>query len=125
MTYQQIEPPVASHDKVERVEQIRAWLLAHKFDGLLVNHDDESLGEYLQACDERLCWASGFSGSSGLALITPKGGHVITDGRYHLQAAHEVEACGLGVLDHAEDTRALDDLPQKGPHRRLASSVSC
>ncbi|HCJ62093.1 MAG TPA: X-Pro aminopeptidase [Alphaproteobacteria bacterium] len=113
MTYQQIEPPIPSHDKLARIALLRDWLIANKFDGLLINHDDESLGEYLQARDERLCWATGFSGSSGLALVTPTGGHVITDGRYHLQAATEVAGCGLEVLDHAEDITALNDLPQR------------
>lgn len=46
--------------------------------------------EYLGAADERLAYVSGFTGSSGLALISEKEALVWTDSRYYLQITKEL-----------------------------------
>ncbi|MFB1080223.1 aminopeptidase P family N-terminal domain-containing protein, partial [Photobacterium damselae] len=54
----------------QRVEQLRQWLIANDYDALLIPHEDEYLGEYIPVHNERLEWATGFTGSAGMAIIT-------------------------------------------------------
>ena len=51
-----------------------------------------SQSEYLASCDERVKFISGFSGSSGLCVVTQTAALMWTDGRYYLQAERQLEA---------------------------------
>lgn len=72
-------------------QKIQAYLKEHTIDWLLVPREDEFLGEYVPAYNERLLWASGFSGSAGVAIIGQKQADIFIDGRYTLQAKQEAE----------------------------------
>ncbi|PSW19385.1 X-Pro aminopeptidase [Photobacterium sanctipauli] len=74
----------------QRVEQIRQWLKANQLDALLIPHEDEYLGEYIPAHNERLLWATGFTGSAGMAVITQDKAAVFVDGRYVVQVRKQV-----------------------------------
>ena len=52
----------------QRLAAIREWLVQHNIDALLVPHEDEYLGEYVPAHNERLHWLTGFTGSAGAAV---------------------------------------------------------
>ncbi len=49
----------------------------------------EDLNLFLVSSRENVCWLTGFSGSSGMALLTPAEVFLFTDGRYTLQAMEE------------------------------------
>ena len=51
----------------QRLTAIRQWLKDKDIDALLVPHEDEYLGEYVPAHNERLFWLTGFTGSAGAA----------------------------------------------------------
>lgn len=70
----------------EHLKSLRQWMDTHRVNALLVPHEDMFGGEYLAPHDERLAWASGFTGSAGLAIIAPTEAHLFVDGRYTLQA---------------------------------------
>jgi len=55
-------------------------------------------------------WLTGFSGSSGFAVVTPKSGVFITDSRYTIQAGEEVT--GLPVASFASPVRFSEFLAQ-------------
>ncbi len=55
-------------------------------------------------------WLSGFTGSSGYVVLTPTSGRFITDSRYTIQAAEEVE--GLDVRSFGSPTKFTDFLSQ-------------
>ncbi|ELR63303.1 Xaa-Pro aminopeptidase [Photobacterium marinum] len=74
----------------QRVEQIRQWLAESQLDALLIPHEDEYLGEYIPAHNERLQWATGFTGSAGMAIITRDKAAVFVDGRYVVQVRKQV-----------------------------------
>ncbi|OZS45468.1 aminopeptidase P family protein [Photobacterium sanguinicancri] len=74
----------------QRVEQIRQWLAENQYDALLIPHEDEYLGEYIPAHSERLLWATGFTGSAGMAVITQDKAAVFVDGRYVVQVRKQV-----------------------------------
>jgi Xaa-Pro aminopeptidase len=74
-----------------RLEALRRSLGEHGLDGFLVPRADEHQGEYVPACDERLAWLTGFTGSAGIAVILPTEAALFGDGRYTLQIAAEVD----------------------------------
>ena len=56
-------------------------------DGFVVPHEDEHQNEYLPAANDRLAWATGFTGSAGAAVILKDRAALFVDGRYSLQGA--------------------------------------
>lgn len=74
----------------QRLTAIRQWLAQHNIDALLVPHEDEYLGEYVPAHNERLHWLTGFTGSAGAAVITQEKAAMFVDGRYTVQVTKQV-----------------------------------
>lgn len=74
----------------QRLTAIRQWLAQHNIDALLVPHEDEYLGEYVPAHNERLHWLTGFTGSAGAAVITQEKAAIFVDGRYTVQVTKQV-----------------------------------
>lgn len=60
-------------------------------DYLLVNSTNEYLVEYSSLSENARYTLTGFSGSTGDALITPENIYLFVDGRYHTQADQEVK----------------------------------
>ncbi|EGQ8301695.1 aminopeptidase P family protein [Vibrio parahaemolyticus] len=75
---------------LSRVNAIREWLAQHNIDALLIPHEDEYLGEYVPAHNERLHWLTGFTGSAGAAVITQDKAAIFVDGRYTVQVTKQV-----------------------------------
>ncbi|HCG7755549.1 TPA: aminopeptidase P family protein [Vibrio parahaemolyticus] len=78
------------NDTLSRVNAIREWLTQHNIDALLIPHEDEYLGEYVPAHNERLHWLTGFTGSAGAAVITQHKAAIFVDGRYTVQVTKQV-----------------------------------
>ncbi len=74
----------------ERVGQLREWLVSQGLDALLIPHEDEFLNEYTPVHLERLHWATGFTGSAGMAVIASDKAAMFVDGRYVVQVRKEV-----------------------------------
>ncbi len=91
--------------------KLRAELRRQGLDGVFVPHEDEYQNEYLPEANERLAWATGFTGSAGAALIFSDRAVVFVDGRYTLQAADQ-------LADELFDTAPL---PDPGPSGWLAA----
>ncbi|WP_281223432.1 aminopeptidase P family protein [Photobacterium sanguinicancri] len=99
----------------QRVEQIRQWLAENQYDALLIPHEDEYLGEYIPAHSERLLWATGFTGSAGMAVITPDKAAVFVDGRYVVQVRKQVPG------DVFEYCHLIDEPPVTWTQENLAA----
>ncbi|MGY0617671.1 aminopeptidase P family protein [Vibrio sp. FJH11] len=95
------------NDTQSRVNAIREWLAQHNIDALLVPHEDEYLGEYVPAHNERLHWLTGFTGSAGAAVITKDKAAMFVDGRYTVQVTKQVPA-DLFEYRHLIEEPALD-----------------
>lgn len=91
----------------QRLAAIREWLVQHDIDALLVPHEDEYLGEYVPAHNERLQWLTGFTGSAGAAVITKDKAAMFVDGRYTVQVTKEVPS-DLFEYRHLIEEPALD-----------------
>ena len=70
---------------------IRAAMARQALDGFLIPHEDEHQNEYLPAANDRLAWATGFTGSAGAAVIFQDKAAVFVDGRYTLQVRKQVD----------------------------------
>ena len=81
------------------VPLIRQAMQAQGLDGFLVPHEDEHQNEYLPAANDRLAWATGFTGSAGAAVIFADKAAVFVDGRYALQVRDQVDATLFEVRD--------------------------
>ncbi|WP_299690510.1 aminopeptidase P family protein [uncultured Vibrio sp.] len=91
----------------ERVAAVRDWLEANQLDAIIIPHEDEYLGEYVPAHNERLHWLTGFTGSAGAAVITREKAAIFVDGRYTVQVRKQVPA-ELFEYRHLIEEPALD-----------------
>jgi Xaa-Pro aminopeptidase len=89
-------------DHSGRLLGIRKTLAAHKLDALLVAH----LPNIRYLC--------GFSGSSGVLLVSEKGSVFFTDGRYTTQARAEVQGARVAVTRKPGLTAAAEWLKSRG-----------
>jgi Xaa-Pro aminopeptidase len=70
---------------------IRQAVANQGLDGLLIPHEDEHQNEYLPDANDRLAWATGFTGSAGAAVVLGDKAAVFVDGRYTLQVRDQVD----------------------------------
>src|SRR6185503_796269 len=83
----------------KHVPLIRRAMEAQNLDGFLIPHEDEHQNEYLPAANDRLAWATGFTGSAGAAVILRDKAAVFVDGRYTLQVRDQVDQDVFEIRD--------------------------
>jgi Xaa-Pro aminopeptidase len=81
---------------------IREAVARQGLDGLLIPHEDEHQNEYLPDANDRLAWATGFTGSAGAAVVLAEKAAVFVDGRYTLQVRDQVDLDLFEVRDLVE-----------------------
>ncbi|PWZ03272.1 Creatinase/aminopeptidase [Testicularia cyperi] len=74
-----------------RLEALRRLMDEESVDFYLVPTDDAHGTEYAAPPDQRRVWISGFTGSAGTAIVTRNAAHLFVDGRYHVQAADQLD----------------------------------
>jgi Xaa-Pro aminopeptidase len=94
----------------DRLAALRAELARRRLDGFVVPRADRQQNEYVPACEERLAWLTGFTGSAGLAIVLPQRAALFVDGRYTLQARQEVNP-GCWSIEHLSQTTPESWLP--------------
>ena len=75
---------------------IRQAMADQGLDGFVAPHEDEHQNEYLPPANDRLAWATGFTGSAGAAVILKDRAAIFVDGRYSLQVRDQVD---LGLFE--------------------------
>jgi Xaa-Pro aminopeptidase len=98
-SFEDAREPAAS---APRIAALRTELARRGLTGFLVPRADRHQNEYLPACEERLAWLTGFTGSAGIALILLDRAVLFVDGRYTLQVRDEVDA-SLFSIEHLTD----------------------
>ena len=93
---------------------LRAEMAKQGLDGLLVPHEDEHQNEYLPEANDRLAWATGFTGSAGVVVVLPDKAALFVDGRYTLQAGTQVDT-GVFTIVHSGETSPEKWLGQNLP----------
>ena len=75
-----------------RLQALREEMARADLDALVIPRADEYLGEYLPPHNERLRWATGFTGSAGVAIILRDRAAIFVDGRYRVQVRQQVSS---------------------------------
>lgn len=105
--FQSFDEPGDRTKGAARAAALRAELRRLGLDGFVVPRADRHQGEYVPACEERLAWLTGFSGSAGLAIVLPKTAAIFVDGRYTLAVRDQVDTSVFTPVAIAE-TRPED-----------------
>jgi Xaa-Pro aminopeptidase len=84
--FQTYTASTSPQDGPPRLAALRDRLQALGLVGYLQPRADVHQGEYVAACDERLAWLTGFTGSAGFCIVLPDRAGLFVDGRYRLQA---------------------------------------
>lgn len=97
-----------------RLNVIRTEMAKHDLDAFIIPRADEYLGEYVPAQNERLLWATHFTGSAGMAIILKNRAAIFTDGRYTVQVRQQVDGELFDYLSLTETPQIqwlIDTLP--------------
>ena len=89
--FQSFDEPSDPATVVPRIAALRAGMARLGLAGFVIPRSDQHQGEYVPACDERLAWATGFTGSAGSAVVLMDRAALIVDGRYTLQSAAQTD----------------------------------
>ncbi|MEG8099213.1 aminopeptidase P family protein [Candidatus Liberibacter brunswickensis] len=89
--FQSFDVQSSSRKTFERVHNLRCYFDSLDIDAFLVPRADEYRGEFVDKGSERLAWISGFTGSSGIAIILREEAFIFIDGRYIIQVEQEVD----------------------------------
>ena len=112
--FQDFSDTNTKHACAERVQKLRAIFSDYGVDGFIVPREDAYQGEYVPACNERLQWLTGFSGSAGLAFVFSDKAALCVDGRYTLQAAAQTDTSIFEIV-HTSIIRPTSWLAQHLP----------
>ncbi|MFB2648114.1 aminopeptidase P family protein [Shewanella mangrovisoli] len=90
-----------------RLAAIRSELASANLDAFIIPRADEYLGEYVPEHNERLYWATDFTGSAGMAIVLKDKAAIFTDGRYTVQVRLQVDA-NLFSYESLTDTPQIE-----------------
>lgn len=77
--------------EISNINKIKDFLNSENLDFLLVNDTDEYLNEYIPIEENSRYHITGFTGSTGDALVSKDTIYLFVDGRYHQQADKQVD----------------------------------
>src|ERR1700754_1056601 len=86
----------------KHVPLIRQAMAEQGLDGFVAPHEDEHQNEYLPEANDRLAWATGFTGSAGAAVGLADKAGVFVDGRYTLQVRDQVDTALYEIKDYVD-----------------------
>lgn len=75
----------------EKITALRGKMKENGVHACIIPSSDPHMSEYLPAHWEARSYFSGFNGSAGTLVVTEKESGLWTDGRYFIQAAHQLE----------------------------------
>lgn len=98
---------------------LRNIIKENKLDALLINSTNEYLVEYNQLEENLIYSLTGFSGSTGDAIITSDKIYLFVDGRYHIQADNEVNPEIVTVIKLQNTETMLDKMKELFKHNSI------
>ncbi len=101
--FQSFDDASARAQSAARVAALRAELARRGLDGFVLPRADRQQNEYLPESEERLAWLTGFTGSSGAAIVLAEQAVLFADGRYTAQADAQTDPKVFSVA-HLVDT---------------------
>lgn len=88
----------------EKLRALRQLMNKHKLAAYLQPVHDEYMNEYPPACNRRVEWLTGFSGSAGMAAVAHTKAAIFVDGRYTLQVDNEIDRNIFTSFNSADTT---------------------
>uniref|UniRef100_A0A8H7K8T0 Probable Xaa-Pro aminopeptidase P n=1 Tax=Bionectria ochroleuca TaxID=29856 RepID=A0A8H7K8T0_BIOOC len=79
-------------DTTSRLAKLRSLMKERNVHVYIIPSEDNHSSEYIAASDSRREYISGFTGSAGVAVVTPESAILSTDGRYIIQATKQLDA---------------------------------
>ena len=105
------------------LNRIRELILQENLDAILINSTNEFLVEY-NSLDENARYSlTGFSGSTGDAVVTRDNVYLFVDGRYHIQADNEVNHNIVTVVKLQTGETFLGRLKELLPEKSMLGIV--
>ena len=89
--FQSFENPSEREETPYRLSTVQEELTKNELSGYVCPHSDVHQGEYIAACDERLAWLTGFTGSAGICFVGKEKAGIFVDGRYGIQAKKQTK----------------------------------
>jgi Xaa-Pro aminopeptidase len=83
---------------MERISALRAAMKQAGVQAYIIPSSDPHLSEYTPACWRTREYFSGFTGSAGTLAVTQQKSGLWTDGRYFIQAEHQLEGSGIQLF---------------------------
>ena len=90
-------------DVAHNINNLRSWMNKENLDVFIIPHQDEYLSEYLPPQNERLHWATAFTGSAGMAIVGKDKAAIFVDGRYTVQVQEQVDKNIFEILHLTEN----------------------
>jgi len=87
---------------VEKLNKLRKLMLESGLDAYIISSGDSHNNGYMPEYWSTRKWFSGFTGSSGLVVITATEAGLWTDGRYFIQAAAQLANTGIDLYKMGE-----------------------
>ncbi|WP_300072865.1 aminopeptidase P family protein [uncultured Ruegeria sp.] len=84
-------------DRKPVISALRQEMLQRGLDAFILPRYDAHQAEYVAPHDERLAHVTGFTGSAGMAIVTPQTVALFVDGRYVVQAGNQ---CADPMFSH-------------------------
>jgi Xaa-Pro aminopeptidase len=91
---------------IQIIHTLRSALKSLQCDAMVLPVTDEYQGEYSAAYARRVEWLCGFDGSAGMLVILTDKAALLTDGRYTLQAAQQLDSALFEVVDSGKISTA-------------------
>jgi Xaa-Pro aminopeptidase len=113
--FQSFEDPTEQAASGPRVAELRSEIARRNLTGFVVPRADRHQDEYLPACEERLAWLTGFTGSAGTAILLLDRAALFVDGRYTLQVRQQVDT-SLFAVEHL-----IESPPDRWIEKNLSS----
>lgn len=99
----------------ERILEIRKLMEYHNVDTYVITKFDPHQSEYSVPYFSGVSFISGFTGSSGIIVITKTETGLFTDGRYYIQALKELNGSGIVLLKQGQaETPTLAEYCTRG-----------
>ena len=85
-----------------RLARLRLAMKKAGVDSVLIPTADYHASEYVAPCFKTREYFSGFTGSAGVLIVRQEEAALWADGRYFIQAEHEIEGTGIDLMRMGE-----------------------
>lgn len=90
---------------MSHLRDLQGWLQSSKLTGMVIPSTDEFISEFAPPANRRLRWATGFRGSTGMAVVLRDSAALFLDGRYFVQGKADTAGTAISVESAALPSR--------------------